>query len=257
MNKIIDNRKKQFTFENRILNKVMGWSDRCPNEFSCTSFIYGLQQLGIRHDIEQIHWNFGAPNHGKDMYDRIGGVVKYEYANAVWNGLLKWNINQAYELQIKMFMDEHFISDDDIDYKFYNIESGLVYERSSHCQTLKGIKSGYQFVIYNNNIKTFYRTATCYCIKCMDSKWEHCVNLQKYYDQWITHIIKHDVDEIWALSNVEYEQLKQNQLRKNRQSRKKQYEHENRQKTNANNIYYQHTINSQQLYHSRSRSRGR
>ena len=106
----------------------------------CTSFIYGLKQLLKRNGLDRIDWNFGVPNHGKDIYDRIGVIVNYEYSNAVWNGLLIWDIHQPYERQIKQYMIDNFTGDKDIEFKFYSIPAGIVYKRKANCNTFRKVQ---------------------------------------------------------------------------------------------------------------------
>ena len=89
--------------------------------------------------------------------------------------------------------------------EFYN-PAGIVYKRKANCETLVGIKSGFEFVVYDNYEETYWRTRTCYCNKCMLCKWSECETFGKYYPCWHSHTIKHDDRKIWALTNREYKQ---------------------------------------------------
>ena len=86
------------------LKAVYNYSDR--GEFSNNGFINQLTLLGHKLDL-MLFWDFGAPNHNKDLCDAEGHVMKTGMDNGTDAKVLRYGSSEEYCITAANYCREH------------------------------------------------------------------------------------------------------------------------------------------------------
>ena len=154
--KYINYHKKIYTNNNNTLKRCFFFSDRSPKEFSCTSFLQGINEISCELGVE-IWWDFTSPNHGKWVHDGVGGNTKDCGLNGMAMNKIDFKAGTSYATTFASYLSNKMITNKQKQnkqtnlYIYNNINEQKYPENNDNNNNINNINLNNDIVMDNNN----------------------------------------------------------------------------------------------------------